>query len=173
MFESITIEKNKMKKINVFAMLLAVVALSFGVTGCKPKDADIKAAVEKALTEKGMEGMTADVKEGVVTLTGECKDDACKTSCTDIANGVKGVKEVVSNCTVKPAPMPVEKAEDATLVKALADAIKSYATVKGEVKDGGFVLSGTIAQKDWSQLQQVLMKLGSKKGIDKSGLTIK
>ena len=94
-----------MKLSKVLTAVMVIATLAF--VSCKPKDADIKAAVEKALAaDPMMTGTTVDVKDGVVTIGGECKDDACKAGCEKIITAVKGVKSVVNNCTVAPPPPP-------------------------------------------------------------------
>ena len=57
---------------------------------CGQKDSDIKASVEEKLkTNTDMAGpMTVAVNDGVVTISGECKDDACKAKCEDLAKSV-------------------------------------------------------------------------------------
>ena len=47
-----------------------------------------------------------DVKDGVVTLSGQVKDEAAKSSAETTAKGVKGVKSVINNLTVAPPPAP-------------------------------------------------------------------
>ena len=94
-----------MKKLNlVFGTLLAFTML-LTFTACGPKDASIKEAVEKAISAD-MEGATVSVEKGIVTISGMCKDEACNTKCMDAIKGIKGVKDVVNNCEVKPAPAP-------------------------------------------------------------------
>ena len=57
-------------KIFKFLAFIALI-VTIGFTGCKPKDADIKAAVEKSIASvPELTGTTVDVKEGVVTLGG-------------------------------------------------------------------------------------------------------
>ena len=88
-------------------LLAVVVSATILFVGCKPKDADIKANVEKALKADPMMTSTmVDVKDGVVTMSGECKDDACKAMCEKTVAGVKGVKSVVNNCMVAAPPPP-------------------------------------------------------------------
>src|SRR5436190_11199808 len=100
---------------------------------CKPKDADIKADVEKALAaDPMMTGTTVDVKDGVVTLNGECKDDACKMHCEEVAKGVKGVKSVINNCTIA-APATPATPPPASLSTVLDDATKQR--VRDGIKD--------------------------------------
>lgn len=152
--------------------MMAVVALSLSFTACKskPKDADIKAAVEKALAADPMSaGTTVSVEKGVATISGVCKDDACKAHCGELVKGVKGVKEVVNNCTVAP---PVVITADDSLTTAVNDAIKSFAGVTATVKDGVITLGGSIAKADLQKLMMALNALKPKK-IDAAGLTKK
>ncbi|MBL0359103.1 MAG: BON domain-containing protein [Chitinophagaceae bacterium] len=84
-------------------LFAVVIAATIGFVSCKAKDADIKAEIEKALkADPMMTGTTVDVNDGVATITGECKDDACRTMCEKTVTGIKGVKSVVNNCTVAP-----------------------------------------------------------------------
>jgi hyperosmotically inducible periplasmic protein len=158
-----------MKKTASF-LLVAVAALAISFTSCKskPKDADIKAAIEKALAADPMSvGTTVSVEKGVATLSGVCKDDMCKAACEKAVAAIKGVKSVVNNCTVAP---PVEIAADDPLTKAVTDAIKSFSGVTASVKDGIVTLGGSIAKADLQKLMMALNALKPKK-IDAAGLT--
>jgi hypothetical protein len=168
-----------MKKQFTPLLLVAIAALAISFTACKskPKDADIKAAVEKALAADPMAaGMTVSVEKGVATLSGECKDEMCKASCEKIATGVKGVTSVVNNCTIAPAPPPpmepVATTDASVLEKGLTDALKDQAGVKGSVVDGKIVLTGEIAKAKWAMVKQTLDKLKAA-GYDLTGLKIK
>lgn len=154
------------------ALVVMIIALSIGFVSCKPKDADIKAAVEQAIsTHPGAEAVTVDVKDGVVTLAGEFKDETCKTDCEAVAKGIKGVKSVVDNGTVTPPPAPVVISADDTLTKTVADAIKDFPTVKAEVKDGVVTLTGEINKANLIKLMQSVNGLKPKKVDNK--LTVK
>jgi osmotically-inducible protein OsmY len=48
--------------------------------------------------------LKADVKDGVVTLTGTVAEQSLKDKATKIAGKVKGVKRVVNNITVSKTP---------------------------------------------------------------------
>ena len=142
--------------------------------GCSPKDADIKTAVEEKLKTNTdmMSPMTVSVTDGVATISGECMDAACKTKCGEMAQGVKGVKSVVNNCTVK-APMttaPVIAVDDA-LTKGVMDATKDHPTVKAEVVDGVIILTGDLKRSELPGLMKTLNTLKAKKIENK--LTIK
>ena len=89
-----------MKKISISIAMMAFFTLAIAFTSCKSKvsDADVKTAVETALKADPMAVNTmVSVEKGVATISGECKDDACKTHCADLVKGIKGVKEVVNN----------------------------------------------------------------------------
>lgn len=155
--------------------MMSVFALAIGFNACKGKvkDADIKTAIETALKADPMAAnTTVSVEKGVATISGECKDDLCKTHCAELVKGIKGVKNVVNNCTVAAAEMPVINADDEALTKGLADALKDVPGVQSSIKDGKIVLTGEIAKAKWMVLKQLLDKLKSK-GYDLAGLKIK
>ena len=156
-------------------MFMGVFALAISFNACKKKvkDADIKAVIETALKADPMSANTmVSVDKGVATITGECKDELCKTHCAEMVKGIKGVKQVVNNCTVAPKMDVVVNADAETLTKGLMDALKDHAGVKSSVVDGKIVLTGEIAKAKWAALKQMLDKLMSK-GYDLTGLTIK
>jgi hyperosmotically inducible periplasmic protein len=160
-----------------FLPLLLAVTLLVGMAGCKskPKDADISAAIaEKTKTVPDLASLTANVKEGVVTLTGECKDATCRANCEAAVKSVAGVKEVVNNTTVAPpppAPAPVEVAADDPLTKGVADATKDFAGVTATVNDGVITLTGDLKRTDLPRLMKSLNTLKPKKIENK--LTLK
>jgi hyperosmotically inducible periplasmic protein len=161
------------QKLSSLLLLIGAVALISTSTGCKkkPKDADIKAAVEAALKAdpSAASTMVADVKDGVVTITGECKDDACKANCEKMVAAVKNVKSVVNNCTVMP---PVVINPDDVLSKKLTDALASFPGVTGTVKEGAIMLGGEIKKADLAKLMMALNALNPKK-VDNTGLVKK
>lgn len=144
-----------------------VIAATLFFVGCKPKDADIQAAIQA----KEPAGITVVVAKGDVTLTGEVADDAAKTKAEEIAKAEKGVKSVINSLTVKPAEIPVVISEDTTLIKNVADATKDFPTVKTEVKDGVVILTGEIKKSSLITLMQHLSALKPKKIENK--LTVK
>ena len=149
-------------------LALAILTSLFFV-GCSPKDADIKAELETKLNaEPGMTNVTADVKDGVATISGECKDQACKDNCEKVAKDVKGVKSVVSNLMIAAAPAPAPTAPvtvtpDDPLSGAVADATKDFADVKAAVKEGVVTLTGEIKRSELPKLMKALHSLKPKK----------
>ncbi len=144
--------------------------------GCKPKDADFKAQIEKTLqASPETVGVTVDVKDGVATLTGEVKDEATREKAGSAAKDVNGIKNVENHVTVTPPPMvetpPVQINSDTTLVQGVKDATKDFPTVTANVNDGVITLTGSIKR---SSLQTLMMSLNTlkPKKIDNQ-LTIK
>lgn len=161
-------------------LLLAVlVSATLLFVGCKPKDADIKANVEKALAaDPMMTGTTVDVKDGVVTLNGECKDDACKIHCEEVAKGVKGVKSVLNNCTVAapPPPPPPPPASLTTVLdgptqQKVKDGLKDIPGVTVEFVGNKAVIKGQVTAANRLKIMQMLAS--AKVLSDVSGLTDK
>lgn len=157
-------------------LMAVVVSATLLFVSCKPKDADIKAAVEKALSaDPSMTGTTVDVKEGVVTIGGECKDDACKTGCETIVAGVKGVKSVVNNCTIAapppPPPVSLTTVLDEATQQKVKDGLKDMPGVKVEFVGDKAVLSGEVTK---TQRMTIMQLLASAKVLsDVTGLTDK
>jgi len=145
----------------LFSVLLAG---SLFMSGCKPKDADIKASIEeKFKADPSLSGATVDVNDGVATINGTCNDEATKYKSEEAAKSVKGVKSVVNNCQVPPPPppaTPVTVNTDDALNKGVTDATKDYPTVKASVNDGVVTLTGDIKR---DQLQKLMMSLNTLK----------
>lgn len=164
-----------MKKNSCMAMLLLLIIAAFSISSCGPNDSKIQADVETTIRNNpSTTGIAANVQKGVVTLSGECKDDAGKLAVESEVAKVKGVKQVVNNCTVAPPPTqpaPVTIAQDDTLLKNVNDAIKDYPGAKATVNDGVVTLTGVIKRADLRKLMMSLQSLRPKK-IDNQ-LTVK
>jgi len=149
------------KRISILMLIFAMPWIL--VSSCKEKDSKIQSAVETELKNTNMAGIMASVKDGVVTLTGECNDEASKASLESSVGKIKGVKKVVNNCTVAvfaPSPAPVVISEDEALTKGVTDATKDYPTVKASVQDGVITLTGEIKR---ASLQKLIMSLNTLK----------
>ncbi len=153
-----------MKKMLKLGFAAVALLLMLGTTSCKKKlkDADIQAAIETVFkADADMSNSMVSVKDGVATITGECKDEACKTKCEDAVKKIEGVKSVVNNCTVAPVVAIVPPVTD-QLQQAIADALKDFPTVKSELKDGVLTLTGEVAK---TSLQKMMMGLNTLKAM--------
>jgi osmotically-inducible protein OsmY len=161
------------KRKNMLAKLLPALAISMIFVSCGVKDADIQTAItEKAATTPELEGIHASVDKGVVTLTGEFKDDASRSVAEEAVKSIKGVKSVVDSATIAPPPPPpVAINPDDQLSKSVADAAKDFSGVSTSVADGVVTLTGNIKRRDLPRLMKALNALKPKKIENK--LTIK
>lgn len=150
----------KFTKMTIAAALMIAVAF----TSCKPKDSEIKTNVETALkADMKMANTVVDVKDGVVTLSGECTDAECKAKCESTAAGVKGVKPPVVNNLLVAAPVVVEPApastttvlDDATK-QAVTDGIKDIKGVTVEFTADKAVIKGEVTAANRMKIMQIL-----------------
>ena len=158
-------------------LLMAVaIAATIGFVSCSPKDADIKTAVETKLKEKPdmTAGAMVEVKAGVATLTGECKDDMCKADCEKIASEVKGVKSVINNLTIAPPPPPVVAPPasittvlDATTQQKVKDGLKDIKGVTVEFVEDKAILAGSVSKADRMKIMQMLASAKVKSDVSK------
>ncbi len=152
-----------MKKTLQLSLVLIASLLVLGITACKKKlkDADIQTAIETVLkADADMAGTMVSVKDGVATLSGVCKDEACKAKCEEAVRKIEGVKSIVNNCTVAPPEVVVPPVSDA-LSQAIADAVKDFPGVKTELKDGVLTLTGEIQRASLQKMMQGLNALRS------------
>ena len=149
-----------MKIVKLIPVLMLIATVSF--TGCKPKDADIKASIEKNLKENpSTSSVMVMVDEGVATLSGEVADEMAKNGLESKVKSVKGVKSVKDNTTMPvAAAAPVQITADDPLTNSVKDATKDFPTVMASVSGGVITLTGEL-KKD--ELQKLMMSLNSLK----------
>lgn len=158
-------------------LLATAILTTVSFVSCKPKDADIQAAIEsKVKVDADLSAVTVAVNDGVATLSGQLKNDAAKAKVPELSKDVKGLKSTTDNTTVTPAPTAVATEPTITagdpLTKGVTDATKDYPSVKAIVKEGVIAVTGTIAADKWKKLKMSLDGLHPKK-VDGSALTIK
>ena len=147
----------------LLAVFLSASVLFFS---CKPKDSDVQTKItEKFAATPECTGASASVMDGVATLTGEVKDEACKNMAETTAKDIKGVKSVVNDLTTTPPPPPPAPAvnPDSELTKGVTDATKDFPTVTAAVNNGEITLTGSIKRADLQKLMQTLNTLKPKK----------
>jgi hyperosmotically inducible periplasmic protein len=151
-----------MKLTKVLSAAAIAAVISFSVPACKsgPKDSEIKASIEASV--KDISGMTVDVKDGVVTLGGQCKDPDCKAKCEKMVSEMKGVKSVTNTCTIAPPPAPAPASTTVTTADPkLQDAVKAIikdipGITIGGFSDKGAILNGTISAANNMKLRQAM-----------------
>ena len=132
-----------MKMIKSVAGLLLIAALFF--TGCKPKDAELKSNVATAVENDQVE---VDVKDGVVTLSGEVKSPTAKAKAEAEARKVEGVNKVNNDITITappPPPSPKDVADE-KLYNEVQAVIAPFPDVKASVSNGVVTLTGKITR---------------------------
>jgi osmotically-inducible protein OsmY len=165
----INLKKNIIMKIK---SILLGMSFAFLLVACGPKDADIQKEIAAKMST--MPGMEVTVKDGIATISGVCKDAACKESCEAIAKGIKGVKSVVNNCEIAapvPVPAPVVINADSVLNTSVSEVVKTYSGVTATVLDGVVTLKGDIKRDQLPALIKSVQELKPKKVENK--LTIK
>ncbi len=164
-----------MKQFNVrFLLAILIFFAGINLTSCKGKtsDSDIQTSFnDKSKTDSRLSNITATVSDGVITLNGQCADDACRTSAGELAKEVKGVKSVVNNITVTPMTTPVEVSTDNALETGLRDATKNFPGVNATVSNGEVTLTGEIKRDRLPTLMKAINSLNPKKV--NNNLTIK
>lgn len=148
----------KQTRRNKSAFLLPVLFAGILFTSCNSSrsDADIQKDVREELTtsegnRQAYANINAEVKEGVVTLTGQCEGDNCADSVLARVNDVDGVKEVRNNIT------QAQGETDYTLRSNVQTIISKYQGVQADVVNGTVVLRGTIQRE---QVQPLMNELG-------------
>jgi hyperosmotically inducible periplasmic protein len=152
----------KVRFITILMLALAVVA-----AGCGKSDADLATAVNDKLKADGVTGVTASVKDGVATLTGEVADITVKTKAENSAKTVDGVKSVTNNVTTKPIPVATPAAPDPALTGKINEDLKKAGCTGANVSvtGGKVTVTGTVPNAKYAQCIQVIQQSGIT-GID-------
>ncbi|MEO6948610.1 MAG: BON domain-containing protein [Ginsengibacter sp.] len=144
------------------ALIAVIFSASILLFSCKPKDASIQTSVNANLAASPeCNGATATVEDGIATLTGEVKDDACKSLAATKAVEVKGVKSVVNNLTTSMSGAVTDATMNSgnELAQGVTDATNDFPTVKTSVNNGEITLTGSIKRSDLKTLMQSLNSL--------------
>ncbi|NLA63911.1 MAG: BON domain-containing protein [Bacteroidales bacterium] len=159
-------------KTKLLSMVTLVFLLGVGLTACNNvKDSDLETkAIEVLATTPDDANIDVTVADKVATLSGSVEDEATKNAAETSVKGIKGIESVVNNIMVIP-PAPDYTEMNASLNKALVDALKDHPTVMAEVKDGEIILTGEVREKDLPMVMEKVMALNPLKV--ENNLTIK
>jgi hyperosmotically inducible periplasmic protein len=148
-------------KLSWLSMLICMLGF-FELQSCKGKnkDADINAAIQsRTQTDANLTGVNATVADGVVTLTGQCADENCKTNAENAIKNIDGVKKVVNNITI--APVTINP--DQELTSGVHRITARYEGVQADINDGVITLRGQLKRDSLQQLMMDLNALHPKK----------
>jgi hyperosmotically inducible protein len=133
-----------------------ILAIAMFASACGKSDADLtKAATDKLAADK-IVGVTAAVKDGVATLTGEVADITVKSRAEASVKTVEGIKSVTNSITLKPLPTPEPPSPDKMLEGTINESLKKAGItgVTVTASNGEVTLSGTV---DKAKVAQVMM----------------
>jgi hyperosmotically inducible protein len=151
-------------KVKFLTILTLAAALFF--IACGKSDADLQKAATDKLTADKVTGVTAAVKDGTATLTGEVADITVKTKAEASVKSVEGIKGVTNNITLKPPPpAPTPAGDDKMLEGSVSEAIKK-AGVNGvtvAVANGEVTLTGSVSKADLTKVMQAASSVNPKK----------
>lgn len=155
---------------NRLSSVLILLLTSAILTSCGPKDSEIAAEVNKTIVTYGP-NVSATVDKGVVTLIGEVSDEGSKSALEASVKGIKGVKSVVNNTTVKPAPAPeptVTINPDDVLRKTIEDSFtqKGISGVTLSIADGVVTLTGNAKKDDLMKIMQTVNEAKPRKVVN-------
>ena len=146
---------------NIIPALMITGAIAVMTPSCSSKvpDATVKTNAEAVVTP----GVTVDVNDGVVTLSGVVNNDADKASAESAVKNLdekSGVKSVVNNITVTPPPPPppasVTTTLDAATQQKVMDGIKDIKGVTVTFTEDKAVLTGEVNKSDRMKIMQML-----------------
>lgn len=152
-------------KVKFLTVLMLAVAMM--AAACGKSDADLATAVNDKLKADGVTGVTATVKDGVATLTGEVADVTVKSKAEASAKSVEGIKSVTNSLTTKPLPVATPAAADPALTGKITEDLKKAGCegVSVTVASGKVTVTGEVPAAKYAQCFQVIQQSGIT-GID-------
>jgi osmotically-inducible protein OsmY len=149
-----------------FITIISIAAVLF-LAACGKSDADLTKAVNDKLKADGVTGITATVKDGVATLTGEAADQTVKAKAETSAKAVDGIKSVVNSATLKPLPVATPAAADPALTGKITEDLKKAGCTGASVSvvNGKVTVTGEVPSAKYATCIQTIQQSGIT-GID-------
>jgi hyperosmotically inducible periplasmic protein len=147
-------------------LTVITIAVALFLSACGKSDADLAKAVNDKLATDKVTGVTATVKDGVATLSGEVADVTVKTKAENSAKSVDGIKSVTNNLTLKPLPTPEPPSmDDKKMEGTVSESIKKLGinTVTVTVQNGEVTLTGDVPKDKLAQVMQAASSNNPKK----------
>jgi osmotically-inducible protein OsmY len=161
-----------MKCTSICRGLMLAITMTLVFAACKPSDEKIAQEVTAKLTALSP-SISATVKDGVATISGEVTDEATKAAAATALQGIKGLKSVVNNLTVPPPPPPPVVINPDNVLRASIDSVfsaKGITGVTSTVADGVVTLTGTIKKADLQKVMKAANELKPKKVLNQMTL---
>ena len=142
-----------------FLRSLSVACVLLAWTSCKPNDTKILKEAQANVSAVDP-AVTVEVKDGIVTLSGQVVDDAARMNIENAAKEVKGVRSVINNVVATPpppAPTPVTANDDATIAEGINAGLETKG-IKGvtvTVMNGEVTLAGNAKRSDSETIMQI------------------
>ncbi len=139
--------------------LIPIAFLMITVVSCnnKPADKEIQENVTRQLQDnKNYAGVSAEVNEGIVTLSGTCEGNDCAADIENNIKAVEGVKKVENNISR-------DNSIDMTMRTSVQTIITKYPGVQADVGAGEIVLRGNIKKDSLNSLMDELSALHPEK----------
>jgi len=146
-------------------LFMVVLALSTLLSACTADDSKIQEAAKANATAIDP-GVTVAVEKGVVTLSGQVKDQETQDALANSVKDVKGVKSVVNNTTVAASAVDVNSDD---LIRAAIEENFLEAGVRGvdfTVAGGVVTLTGEISRGDLQKAMQAANEAKPKQVIN-------
>ena len=143
-------------------LAIASLVLASLLYSCKASDSKIQEAARVSATAIDP-GVNVAVNDGVVTLTGQVKDQATQEALASSVKDVKGVKSVVNNTTVMASEVDVNP--DNLIRAAIEENFlqKGIRDVDFTVASGVVTLTGEITRGDLQKVMQAANEAKPKK----------
>jgi hyperosmotically inducible periplasmic protein len=148
-------------KVKFLTFLTLAVAML--IAGCGKSDADLAKAVTDKLAAEKITGVTATVKDGVASLTGEVADVTVKNKAEAAAKTVEGIKSVDgANLKTKPLPVATPAAPDPALTGKITENLKKAGCTGANVTvvNGVVTVLGEVSAAKYQECVQVIQQAG-------------
>jgi osmotically-inducible protein OsmY len=151
----------------VKCLTFIVIAAALFLSACGKSDESLTKAVNDKLAADKVTGVTASVKDGVATLSGEVADVAAKSKAENSAKAVDGIKSVTNNLTLKPLPVATPAALDPALTGKITESLKKAGCTGASVavENGKVTVTGEVPAAKYAECIQTIQQSGIT-GID-------
>jgi hyperosmotically inducible protein len=134
-------------------------ALALFLSSCGQSDVALQRAATEKLGAGRITGVTVDVEDGVVVLTGEVADEQVKSEAEASVRSVAGIKSVSNIIQIKPLPPKLPSAAGSLLKSKLDEALRKAGCTGAAVElgdDGKVTIAGIVPEAKYSECLMVV-----------------